>query len=71
MTGLAGIEGSLYYFDGGGRMVTGWQFIDGGYYFFGGDGRLVQDAVFEDAAGVPVQVDSAGLLVAPEGYIPS
>ncbi len=71
MTGLAGIEGSLYFFDGEGRMVTGWQFIDGGYYFFGGDGRLVQDAIFEDAAGVPVQVDSAGLLVAPEGYTPN
>lgn len=64
-------DGSVYDFgNADGSMAIGWQQINGGWFFFGADGKVVTNMVFVDAAGVQVQVNGQGLLVAPAGYTP-
>ncbi|WP_165443948.1 glycoside hydrolase family 25 protein [Lachnoclostridium sp. Marseille-P6806] len=63
-------DGMTRFFGADGRMAVGWQEIGGGWFFFGEDGVLVRDAIFNDNAGIGVQVDANGLLVAPLGYVP-
>ena len=37
------INGSWYWFEGDGTMVTGWKYIDGLKYYFDGSGKMLQD----------------------------
>ncbi|MCI2048355.1 MAG: hypothetical protein LKJ76_01390 [Lachnospiraceae bacterium] len=72
VTGLVtAADGSTFYYgESDGSMSVGWRQIAGGWFFFGADGKLITNSIFTDNAGVQVQVNEQGLLVAPAGYTP-
>ena len=39
--GFTEINGSWYYLDGSGNMLTGWQEYDDNWYYMGSDGKML------------------------------
>lgn len=71
-TGLVAVNGGSYFFNPDGTLAVGWLNIGGGWFYFNplDGGKLVTNAIFTDNAGVPVQVDQTGRMIAPAGYNP-